>query len=373
MKCVRKVVHVTIGHPPTDDRIFFKEACSLAKNGCAVTIVGPGRAEQKEASGVRFVLFAPNGFFHSLFAAYRLARCERADVYHIHEFEFLPFALWLKYKYGRKVIYDAHETVFWFFMDFSRRHFLIRLSAACLAQGLEFLTMRGADYLITVTPWVEKHLRAFHPRRAIVYNYPITTIFDGNHAQHTPPLILYHGQLTPGRNIELMIAAMRHVREHAPEAHLHLVGASTAAYRQILLRIVADWNLTGQVKILPPVPHSAIPELLRQTAIGLAALQLNESYRRSIQVKPFEFMAMGVPVIGARVPSIEKYVVASGAGLVVEPLTPENLGALLVRLLHDPGLRAEMGARGRQAVREKYNWDCTLPALLQVYRNLLAC
>jgi len=365
-----KVVHITLGHNPTDDRIFYKEARSLAERGYQVTIVAPDREKINEKDGVHFMLFKESNYWRNLLNAYRTALELRADIYHLHEFELLPFALWLKYKYRRKVIYDAHESVFWFFMDFSRRSLFIRVLSGFIAQSLEYLCIRATDYLITVTPWVESHLRPFHPKRAIVYNYPLVDFFTVKSEKTVELVILYHGQIIPGRNIELMINAIKIVRKTIPNVLLRLVDSGARWYRATLDRMITESGLEKNVEIRPSVPYARIPALVSQSVIGLAAMQLNESYRRSIQVKPFEFMAMGVPVLGANVPSISKYVVESGAGLIINPLTPENLASQMIYLLQNPDARELMGTCGRQAVREKYNWNVTLPVLLKVYREL---
>lgn len=367
------VVHITVGHDPTDDRIFYKEARSLVKMGYQVTIVGPAREQINNKDGVRFVLFKEKGYWTNLLSAYRTALRLRAEIYHLHEFELLPFGIWLKYKYRRRVIYDAHESVFWFFMDFSRRNLFIRCLFGFLAQSVEYICMRATDYLITVTPWVESHLRPFHPKRAIVYNYPIVDFFRIKPRQTEKSIILYHGQIVLGRNIELMINAMNIVKKTNPDALLLLVGSSTQWYRKTLVQMISESGLEKNVDIRSSVPYTMVPTLISQAVIGLAAMQLNESYRRSIQVKPFEFMAMEIPVLGANVPSIVKYVVESGAGFIVDPLTPENLAAQILYLLHNPEVRMITGARGRQAVQEQFNWEVTLPTLLRVYQELAQC
>lgn len=368
------ICHVTVGHKPTDDRIYYKEACSLAQAGYHVTIVAPAIPEPlPRIENIHWRLFTPGRYWHNLVSAYRRAKTVKADLYHLHEFELLPFGWILKYKYRRKVIYDAHESVFYFFLDFSRRSWIVRFILGFLAQSLEYIGIRGCDYLITVTPWVEAHLRRFHPRRAIVYNYPVLNLFSPAEPVGHQPLILYPGQLVPGRNIELMIAAMPQVVQTIPEARLLLVGGVSPDYRRYLENLIIKYQVTEKVHILPPVAYERIPELMAQASIGLAALQLNESYRRSIQVKPLEFMAMEIPVLGARVPSIVQYVVNEGAGLIVEPLTPTNLAHHIITLWQNPTMRRQMGQRGRQAVEMKYNWEATRPTLLAVYRSLLPC
>jgi len=368
------VCHITIGHSPTDDRIFYKEVSTLANEGYRVALVAPAvSTELPSVTNVSFHLFPPGKYWQNLWRAYRMAKTLKADLYHLHEFELLPFGIWLKYKYQRKVIYDAHESVFWFFLDFSRRNILIRFFAGLLAQSLEYGCLRLVDYVITVTPWVEAHLRPFHPRRAIVYNFPLISLFEPQPQEQHQPVILYHGQLVPGRNIELMVEAMAIVRQALPEANLWLVGKASSQYLAHLHQKIDRLGVSQNVTIQPAIPYHQVPALIARATLGLAALQLNESYRRSIQVKPFEFMAMGVPVLGTKVPSISKFVVASGAGLVVDPLTPAQLASQIIELLQNPAIRVKMGLSGRQAVLQKYNWEQTKTTLLKVYQSLLPC
>jgi glycosyltransferase involved in cell wall biosynthesis len=170
-----------------------------------------------------------------------------------------------------------------------------------------------------------------------------------------------------------MVEAMATVRQVLPEANLWLVGNASSQYLAYLHQKIDSLNLSQNVTIKPAIPYYQVPALIARATLGLAALQLNESYRRSIQVKPFEFMAMGVPVLGAKVPSISKFVVATGAGLVVDPLTPDQLASQIIELLQNPAIRVKMGLSGRQAVLQKYNWEQTKPTLLKVYQSLLPC
>jgi glycosyltransferase involved in cell wall biosynthesis len=43
----------------------------------------------------------------------------------------------------------------------------------------------------------------------------------------------------------------------------------------------------------------------------------------------------------------------------------------IMKLLRDPWLAAEMGTRGAQAVRTRYNWESESAQLLSLYRRLL--
>ncbi|MDO9548065.1 MAG: glycosyltransferase family 4 protein [Candidatus Marinimicrobia bacterium] len=369
------ICHITLGHNPTDDRIFYKEILSLKKRYEKIALVAPDFNPPDPKYNIDYRAFPDGGFIKKLWNAYKLAKQVKADLYHFHEFEFLPFALFLKFKYKRKVIYDAHETIFWFFIDFSRHSKWITVFPALIAHTMELVCAAFMDYIVAtifVAPW----FRTFKKRFAKIYNYPVLSFFGNQLAdvgRQSRPIILYHGQLVPARKIDLMISAIKYVKPKFPDAKLLIVGNIQEEYKSQLDRLINENRLQDVVELRPPVPYESIPDLLRTACIGFSSLTPNEYFRHSLQIKPFEFMAMGIPVLGCRVPSIEFYVEQTGAGVIVDPVTPENLGNIINDLLDYPEKRIEMGIKGCKAVTEKYNWNVMEKRLYTIYEKLLKC
>jgi glycosyltransferase involved in cell wall biosynthesis len=370
------ICHVTIGHSPTDDRIYYKEVLTLSKWYRHISLIAPNRGCPKPAAGISLHLFTDTGILKKLWHAYRLTKEVRADLYHLHEFEFLPCALVLKYKYGKKIIYDAHETIYFFFTEFSRHSKWFTFIPAIIAQALEWGCSHFTDHVIAVTPWVAKGFQPFHKKISLIYNYPIVPMFNqpaAKPADHAKPIILYHGQLVPARNIHVMVEAMCYVKLNFPAARLVIVGSITPHYQEQLNRIVAMYNLEDVVEFRPLIPFTEVPQLISTAAIGLSSMCPNESFKRSIQIKPFEFMSAGIPVLGCRVPSTEIYIEQTGSGMLVEPPTPAKLAEIIGLLLSDPALRQKMGDNGKRAVREHYNWSKMEEPLDRIYRQVLRC
>lgn len=371
----RSICHVTLGHQPTDDRIFYKEILSLKKKYSDITVIAPEYPPPDPQYGVKYKSFQKAGVLKTPYLAYQLAKNEKADLYHFHEFEFLPFALLLKFKYKRKVIYDAHETIFWYFIDFSRHSKWITVIPGFLAHALELICAAFMDYIVAtifIAPWSHP----FKKRFAKLYNYPDISFWSGQNTdvgRKKNPLILYHGQLVPARKIELMIQAMQFVKPRIPDAKLLIVGRASGEYAAVLKDIIRKYRLQDVVELRQPIPYESVPALLATACIGISALTPNKSFRHSLQIKPFEFMAMGIPVLGCRVPSIEYYVERSGAGAIVDPVTPENIARVLNNLLAHPEMRVEMGMNGHRIVREKYNWAVMEKRLFAIYKTLLKC
>lgn len=369
------ICHITLGHNPTDDRIFYKEILSLKKRYQNIHLIAPNVYPPDPKYGVDYHPLSESGFFKKLWQAYYLAKQIKADLYHFHEFEFLPPAFFLKFKYRRKVIYDAHETIFWFFIDFSRHPKWLTTVPAFLAHAMEMIFSAFMDYIVAtifIAPWFNIYKKRF----AKLYNYPVISFWGSERAdvgRQSNPVIIYPGQLVPARKIETMIRSMAFVKPEFPDVKLLIVGRASNGYDARLKQIIDDNQLNDVVEIRPPVPYESVPDLLKTATIGISSLTPNESFRHSLQIKPFEFMAMGIPVLGCRVPSIEFYVEKTGAGMIVDPPTAENLGRILNELLSNPEKRIAMGQKGRQAVTEKYNWRIMENRLFSIYNKLLKC
>ncbi|MCK4447963.1 MAG: glycosyltransferase, partial [Candidatus Marinimicrobia bacterium] len=186
-------------------------------------------------------------------------------------------------------------------------------------------------------------------------------------------IILYHGQIVQARNIDVMLKAMSLVKKDFPNVKLLIVGEVADSYKIQLEQIVKQNHLEDVIEFRKPIPYINVPELIKEATIGLSSMAPNESFKRSIQIKPFEFMAMGIPVLGCRVPSTEIFIEQTGSGILVDPPTAENLGKTINYLLQNPRVMEQMGKHGRKAVSEKYNWSFMENKLYDIYEEVLMC
>ena len=62
--------------------------------------------------------------------------------------------------------------------------------------------------------------------------------------------------------------------------------------------------------------------------------------------------------------------VCGDAGLMVDPENEEELGAALLRLASDAGLREDLARRGLLRARE-YSWERAIESTWSVYRELI--
>jgi glycosyltransferase involved in cell wall biosynthesis len=94
------------------------------------------------------------------------------------------------------------------------------------------------------------------------------------------------------------------------------------------------------------------------------------NYRYSLPNKLFQYMAAGIPVVASDFPQVREVVEGTASGLVVDTTRPDDIARAISTVLGDAEAAAAMGARGRAAVRDRYNWATAADTLRTVYEQL---
>jgi hypothetical protein len=165
--------------------------------------------------------------------------------------------------------------------------------------------------------------------------------------------VVYLGSVTQIRGSREMAAAIARVRH--PGAHLVLAG--TGAAEVCGERIDARGWLTRE----------GVAEVLRDARVGLLVLQPVPAHLESLPIKLFEYMAAGIPVVASDFPAWRGLV--GDAGILVAPHDVEAIAAAIDTLLDDPDRAEAMGARGREAVRQRFGWEGEAQRLLSLYEG----
>ncbi len=367
-----KVCVMTSVHPAFDVRIFHKECLSLARAGYLATLIAP-TDENLTVEGVRirsFPKYASRAqrFLKGLFAMYRLAKREDADIYHFHDPELIPVGLFLRAS-GKQVIYDVHEDLP---KTISYKNYIPKWLRWPLQSGVKLFEECSARVMSGVIAATKPIAARFSKVRnvTVVHNYPRLEEFaaaDMSSETGWGDYVAYVGaRITPGRGAIEMIRAMG-LLPPSMNIQLKLAGAFDPPELPEKLSSVHGWERAVHLGVLG---RAEVAQLLLRARAGLVLLHPEPNYLNAQPVKLFEYMGAGIPVIASDFPVWRNVIESSGCGLLVDPLDPSAIANAIEHLWNHPDEAAEMGRRGQAAVKSRYNWDIEEQHLLRFYRAL---
>lgn len=377
-----KVAVVTTRHGAQDDRIYYKQAESLAKR-MKVIMIAPDNGENLVwNSNVTYRPLFPKGSglrrFRSLLDATREICSDKPDFCHLHDLDLALAIPIIRLLTGAKIIYDSHEAFPERFLLDKRIPEPFRPFVKTIVDFIEKGLVRFAHQVITADdPTCHSFLKTKLPCDT-VFNYPLLKIFDTDEeklmvvkAKYAGrPSIIYQGTMSEDRGLFHMIDALSIIKKQIPTILLRLVGLENCTLRKEVEKRARAQDLSGEIEIVPWMHHREIAYSLKSSQIGLIPFQPEEKYKRNIPIKIFEYMACGLPIIGADLPPIANFLQKVDAGILYDSMCPEELAHWVLELLPDSERRRRMGENGLRAVRELWNWEKMEETLFGIYDAL---
>jgi glycosyltransferase involved in cell wall biosynthesis len=128
------------------------------------------------------------------------------------------------------------------------------------------------------------------------------------------------------------------------------------------VEVVPTWRHLGRA-----IPYSEVLDDVRRASI--VAIPLEATHRLVGLTEVGDALALSKPIVMTRNPALGVDPGAIGCGITVEPGDVAGWRAALLRLGHDPALRARMGARARQFAERGYNADVFRSAITDAVRQ----
>lgn len=364
-----KVAHLTSVHSRNDARILLKECYSLSRKFDTYLIVADGLGNEVRSKTNIIDIGKFSGRFNRILKATQLIFNEalrlNADVYHLHDPELIPIGLKLK-KYGKKVIFDAHED---FPKQILTKHYLplpVRKIISICAEVGERILCRKFDGIVGATPFITDKFLKINHNVVNINNYPkIEELQSIDKPQRILGKVCYIGGISVERGIKEVVQALTKTRNNVS---LALAGKFHSAQLEKDIKQDVGWEKTSFIGF---VGRKEIQELLSTTQIGLVTLHPTISYLDSLPVKLFEYMCAGVPVIASDFPLWREIVLKHNCGLCVDPQKPEEIAKAIDYLIDNPQIAEEMGRNGFKAVQTEFNWANEEAKLLKFYESMI--
>jgi glycosyltransferase involved in cell wall biosynthesis len=205
-------------------------------------------------------------------------------------------------------------------------------------------------------------------RRLVSEQRIIVTPYAAPDVEETSTPIVVHGPyvlavalLRSHKNLQVLIRAFASLSGRRDDLKLVIVGEGPQ--RRSLEQLSADLGVSGRVLLLPRQSDSALSALHSHASVFVSP-SLVEGFGLTV----LEAMARGIPVITSTAAALVE--TAGGASLTFDPHQPEELAALIERVLDDAALRGDLRIRGMQRVRA-LSWTRMAEATERVYDSVL--
>jgi glycosyltransferase involved in cell wall biosynthesis len=248
--------------------------------------------------------------------------------------------------------------------------------ARASARALEKIAYLASEQIVALSPGMKEGvIRAgYDPNRVTVIpnscdvvqfrsstRVPIALPFDTDGR----PLVTYAGTLGAINGVHYLVDVAAAAARHAPD--IRFVIAGDGAMRDSILQRARMLDVLGRnLWVIPPVPKKAIPSLLARTTVATSLfIDLPPMWNNSAN-KFFDALAAGKPVMINYGGWQAELLTRTGAGIVVEPGSPERAAMALRELIRDEG-RLLLASKAAAALADsEFDRDALATRLLSV-------
>ena len=170
------------------------------------------------------------------------------------------------------------------------------------------------------------------------------------------PVVGYISTFSPYEGIPTLLEAVARLRSRGSRVRVLLVGDGrdeatiTAAGERLGLFRDGALLMPGRV------PHDEIARYYSILDVFVVPRTANRVSRLVTPLKPYEAMAMELPVVVSDLPALREIVAPGETGLAFRADDADDLAEVLAGLLDDAALRARLGRRAREWVGEERTW-----------------
>ena len=224
-----------------------------------------------------------------------------------------------------------------------------------------------ADTVVAISPWIAE---AFGDARANVLLNPVGIPIPErpprrDHDDAGPARIVVVGTVDRHKRQDLAVAALASLRRQGVDGELTFVGHEADAAYAAEVRALAEREGLGEHVHFAGQSSDVAAHVLGSDVLVLPAGEVTP-------LVLMEAMALGVPVVAARMGSIPDVVVDGESGLLVVPDDADAFAAAIARLQREPALTRVLADGGRSRVEEHFDRDRSHRKLNEEIQRLTA-
>jgi len=234
-----------------------------------------------------------------------------------------------------------------------------------LARKKEIALNRRFERMIVATDYMKQELlrNGFDPRRIEIHapvpradeNAACASFSERNR-------IIYSGQVIRGKGVDVLLESLARVR--APFECLIFGDGNHRAYCEELNHKL---GLSERVKFKGYVPPDELQKYYEDASLAVVS---------SVWPEPFgavglEAMRHGLPVVAFAAGGISEWLLDGQNGFLVPWMDRAKFAERVEQLLNNKTLARQLGARGRQLLRDKFNFDQYISGLEDMFSRVI--
>jgi glycosyltransferase involved in cell wall biosynthesis len=297
---------------------------------------------------------------------YECARRVNAAVWLANDWNMLPIAARLARENGGVYSYDTHELAIEEYAENPKW----RLFQRSMVSAIERRFIGDAVVISAVSSGIAERLDKFYQLSRptlTIRNTPSFEEIPFRPTRRDRIQLLYHGIVVPNRGIE---AAIDSVPLWRPEFTLTIRGPENPAFSPALRERIANLGLGHRVRLVPPVPMTALVREAAAFDVGISFLPGNSRNNEfALPNKFFEYVMAGLALCASDRPEMARLIQQYDLGVTIAAVEPKAIAVAINAL--DPD-RIDRFKRNALAAARELCWERESERLVGAYSAALA-
>ena len=374
----QRISLLTSGHPPFDERIYWKFAKSLIESNYLVSIF----------CSTTYINQNTDNILIKGFDGTEYSRRKKIDEFTILLKSFNPdliicsepLPVFAANKFSRnkksvKIILDITE---WFPENVAFKFSGIKKWLQYFKLFLPYIyILQLVNHIVVGEKNKKKRydLLAFNKTKNIIGYYPVLKYFN-----YRPPDLLkeeivlgYAGVVTIERGIINLLRISNAIAENYPDKSFTLLifGKFTYYNEESHFHQLLKQYKSIKVEFANWTDYDKMSIVIEKMDICFDLRDRNFIYRNSLPIKIFEYMACGKPFIYADIKPISNEINIHQHGFLVNPDNDQEVISAVERYLNNPDLSVTHSKKSRRLIEENKNWENESKKLIQLVNDIL--
>jgi len=374
----KKICILTSGHPPLDERIFWKFGQSLIESGFSVSIICSTEEIDKTFNDINIKGFNGHSFNKRKKIDVFFDLLIKANPDLIICSEMLPVFAALQFRKHKEYIKIILDITEWFPENVAFKFKKIKRWFKYLELIIPYIyILNKVDHLILgeITKKDRYNFLAKSKPKSIIGYYPLIKYFNYKQPNLSKEQIVlgYAGVITFERGIEKLLQVSNTIAYKFPNRKFKLLlfGRFTYINEKIVFKQKISQINNVEVEFVDWVDYNKMSEVIKKFDICFDLRERNFIYKNSLPIKLFEYMACGKPFIFSNIKPIKDELGVVDCGVLVDPTDQVEIVTAIEKYLNDKNLYQQHSQRARQIIEQGRNWETESNKLISLVNSLI--